>query len=188
MVPPDGSTQGSAVIEVHVSDLKQIFKSLDPAPFRERDIDPKAEEFIAGWAREIPTDKAVVLVIHVDRDVVDEEHVVVVRDAIRGYFEQRASAIRQQLRVLFWRGRTSLVIGLVFLAVSTVLGNLAEDLLKGTQFSGLAQESLLIAGWVAMWKPLELFLYDWWPVLADARLFDRLSNMRVNVVPVSRPR
>ena len=45
-----------ADIAVHVGELKQLFHSLDPTPFRERDLDPKAEEFIAGWARELPAD------------------------------------------------------------------------------------------------------------------------------------
>jgi hypothetical protein len=30
--------------------------------------------------------------------------------------------------------------------------------------------SLVIGGWVAMWRPMEVFLYDWWPVRAEARL------------------
>ena len=70
---------GCQLIEVHVADLKQLFHSLDPTPFRERDLDPKAEEFIA--------------------------------------------------------------------------------------------------------RPLEVFLYDWWPIRAEARLMDRLSAMAVRVVP-----
>jgi hypothetical protein len=32
-----------------------------------------------------------------------------------------------------------------------------------------------------MWRPLEIFLYDWWPVLADARLHDRLGAMPVRI-------
>ena len=43
------------------------------------------------------------------------------------------------------------------------------------------RESLLIGGWVAMWRPLEVFLYDWWPIRAEARLFDRLSAMPVRI-------
>jgi len=49
------------LIEVHVADLKQLFHSLDPTPFRERDLDPKAEEFIAGWARELDARRALAL-------------------------------------------------------------------------------------------------------------------------------
>jgi len=40
---------------------------------------------------------------------------------------------------------------------------------------------------VAMWRPLEIFLYDWWPIRADARLFARLSSMPVELVYQPRP-
>ena len=33
-----------------------------------------------------------------------------------------------------------------------------------------------------MWRPMELFLYDWWPIRAEARLADRLAAMPVRVV------
>jgi hypothetical protein len=48
-------------------------------------------------------------------------------------------------------------------------------------FASLLKESLLIGGWVAMWRPLEIFLYEWWPIRADAKLFDRLSVMPVRI-------
>jgi hypothetical protein len=32
-----------------------------------------------------------------------------------------------------------------------------------------------------MWRPMEIFLYDWWPILAAAKLFDRLSSMPVGI-------
>jgi hypothetical protein len=41
--------------------------------------------------------------------------------------------------------------------------------------------SLSIGGWVAMWRPMEVFLYDWWPIRAEARLFDRLAAMPVRI-------
>ena len=183
MESAEGFPPRCELIEVHVADLNQIFNSLDPTPFRERDIDPKAEEFIASWSREIPAGKPLGLLIHVDKEDATADRIATVREAVREYFAGRAAATRQQLRLLFRRGRTSLVIGLVFLAGSIVLGNVAEDMLRGTRFAGIASESLLIGGWVAMWRPLEVFLYDWWPVRAEARLFDRLSAMTVRVVP-----
>jgi hypothetical protein len=33
-----------------------------------------------------------------------------------------------------------------------------------------------------MWKPLEILLYDWWPILSERRLFDRLSRAQVRIV------
>jgi hypothetical protein len=181
----DGFPPGCALIEVHVAELKQIFNSLDPTPFRERDLDPRAEEFIAGWAREISPDQPLGLLIHVDKKDATAGQIAIVKEAVRDYFAARASATRQQLRLLFRRGRTSLVIGLLFLAGAIVSGNVAAEMLEGTNFAGIARESLLIGGWVAMWRPLEVFLYDWWPIRAEARLFDRLSAMIVRVVPSS---
>ena len=183
MTSAEGFPPGCALIEVHVAELKQIFNSLDPTPFRERDLDPRAEEFITGWAREISIDQPLGLLIHVDMKEASGEHIATVKAAVRDYFAERASVTRRQLRLLFRRGRTSLVIGLVFLAASIVSGNIAADMLERTDFADIARESLLIGGWVAMWRPLEVFLYDWWPIRAEARLFDRLSAMTVRIVP-----
>lgn len=178
---------GCALIEIHLGELQQLFNSLDPTPFRERDLDPKAEEFIVDWARERHGDQPLGLLVHVDREDVPTDSVATVQDAVREYFRGRAEVSRRRLRLLFRVGRTSLVIGLVFLAISILLGNVAEDLLEQTRFAGVARESLLIGGWVAMWRPLEIFLYDWWPIRAEARLFDRLGAMSVSIQPARIP-
>ena len=177
---------GCALIEIHLGELKQLFNSLDPTPFRERDLDPKAEEFIVDLARERHGDQPLGLLVHVDREDVTTDQIATVQGAVGEYFHGRADVTRRRLRLLFRVGRTSLVIGLVFLAVSILLGDIVEEMLEHTRFAGVARESLLIGGWVAMWRPLEIFLYDWWPIRAEARLFDRLSAMTVRVQP-SRP-
>ena len=169
------------LIEVHVAELKQLFNAIDPAPFRQRDLDPAAEEFIVGWAREVPADAPLALVVHLDRPAGLPEEAAILRDAIREFFAQRAQVSRRRLRELFRRGRTSLVIGITFLAVSLVLGDIVARLLGERRVGEIVRESLLIGGWVAMWRPMEVFLYDWWPIRADARLADRLSSMPVRI-------
>ena len=176
--PPDCS-----LIEIHLGELKQLFNSFDPTPFRERDLDPKAEEFIVDWARERHGDQPLGLLVHVDRSDAADDHLATVQTAVREYFHGRADLTRRRLRQLFRVGRISLVIGLAVVAIAILLGNLAERLLDQTRFGGVLSESLLIGGWVAMWRPLEIFLYEWWPIRAEARLFDRLSAMTVRVQP-----
>jgi hypothetical protein len=73
------------------------------------------------------------------------------------------------------------VIGITFLALSLLLGDVLAQLLGERRVSEILRESLLIGGWVAMWRPMEVFLYDWWPIRADARLADRLSAMPVRL-------
>ena len=106
----------------------------------------------------------------------------VLREAVSEFFKQRAMVTRRRLRQLLQVGRTSLLIGVAALAVSIVLGDLAGSVLVNTRFDSILRESLLVGGWVAMWRPLEVFLYDWWPIRAEARRFDRLSSMTVRVV------
>lgn len=171
-----------ARIEVHVGELKQLFNSLDPTPFRERDLDPRAEEFIAGWASELHAEVPLELVVHVDGPAPSPDEMAVLHEAVREFFKQRAAVTRRRLRQLLRVGRTSLVIGVAAVAVTIALGDLISKLVSDSQLGGVLRESLLIGGWVAMWRPLEVFLYDWWPIRAEARLFDRLSEMQVRIV------
>jgi hypothetical protein len=73
------------------------------------------------------------------------------------------------------------VIGLVALAGAIALGDFLATLLKGNHIGEILRESLTIGGWVSMWRPLEVFLYDWWPIRKEARLSDRLAAMPVRI-------
>jgi len=175
------------LIEVRVAELKQLFNAMDPSPFREKDLDPNAEQFIVGWAREVPRDVHLALLVYLDRPAGVPEEPAILRDAIREYFGHRAETSRRQLRQLLRLGRTSLAIGVVFLAVTIGLGNLIGHWLEGRQLGEILRESLLIGGWVAMWRPLEVFLYEWWPIRAEAALLDRLGAMPVRIAYTGDP-
>ena len=170
-----------AVIEVHVGELRQLFDAIDPSPFRDRDLDPKAEEFIVGWAKDLPSEASFALVVDLDREAGLPDEAAVLRDAIHEFFRHRAQTYRQRLRELFRLGRTSLVIGLVALAGAIALGDFLATLMKGNHIGEILRESLTIGGWVSMWRPLEVFLYDWWPIRKEARLSDRLAAMPVRI-------
>src|SRR5690348_18505977 len=75
-----------AVIEVHVGELKQLFNSMDPSPFRNRDLDPKAEEFIVDWVKAVPRDSTLALVVDLDRQAGLPDEAAVLRDAIHESF------------------------------------------------------------------------------------------------------
>ena len=170
----------SKVIEIRIVELRQLFHSIDPSPFRERDLDPRAETFIVEWARELPNDAPLSLLVHLGRACGPEDEAARLEDAVHEYFSQRALDSRRQVRSLFRRGRISLLIALVFLTAALA----ASDLIGSLSQSGFAKvfrEGLLIGGWVAMWRPLEIFLYDWWPIRAETRLYERLSTMPVSI-------
>ena len=175
-IPPD-----TGVIEVHVRELSQLFNSMDPSPFLDKDLDVDAEEFITGWARELPRDKPLALLVHLDQPVVQSREGPSLRDAVHSYFKHRAEMSGQRLRELLRLGRTSLVIGVFFLATCLLIGDWVTHLFPGRRAAEIVRESLTIGGWVAMWRPLEIFLYSWWPILRERRMQDRLSRMPVRI-------
>lgn len=176
-IPP-----GSQTIEVRVTELRRLFNAIDPSPFRERDLDPRAEEFIVDWSKDLPADARLALVVYLERPAGPADEAVILKDAIHEYFSQRAAGARRSLRELFSRGRTSLGIGLGFLALSIAISDALGTYFQGSGLAEILRESFLIGGWVAMWRPLEVFLYDWWPIRADSRLYDRLAAMPVRIV------
>lgn len=173
------------IIEVRVTELSQLFNAIDPAPFRERDLDPKVEEFIVESAREAPRDVPLGLLVRLDRPAGLRDEADQLKVAVHRHFAQSAGGSRRRLRHLFREGRVSLVIGLAALAAFTGVAELIASGVGGG-VGAVLHESLLIGGWVAMWRPLEVFLYDWWPIRAEAKLFDRLAAMPVGVSLESR--
>jgi hypothetical protein len=172
---------GARIIEVRVAELRQLFDALDPSPFQERDLDAKAAEYVVSWARELPRDAPLALQVHLDRTAGSADEAGVLRDAIHQFFKGRATASRQRLRHLFRLGRVSLAVGVAFLVAAFAVSQLILALWKHGGVADLLRESVIIGGWVAMWRPLEIFLYDWWPIRAEARLFDRLGAMPVRI-------
>ena len=108
-------------IELKLREISQLFNSLDPSPFNEQDLDKDAEEFIVGWARELPRNRPLHLILHLERPLPEGRDAASVADAIHHYFAYRASITRLELRQLLKRGRTSLIIGTAFLWASSCL-------------------------------------------------------------------
>ena len=178
---PADPVHAGQTIEVHVEELKQLFNSMDPSPFHRRDLDPAAEQFIVDSARELARQAALELLVYLDRGPGLGDEAAMLQDAVRQYFRGRRVATQRKLKLLFRVGRVSLVIGLAFLTVALTLSRIAAELLGTTPYGALVSEGLLIGGWVALWRPIEIFLYDWWQPRADARLFERLAAMPVRV-------
>lgn len=55
-------------IQVRVGEMRQLFSSVDPSPFRDRDLDPACEEFIVSWARELRPDRPFRIAVHLERE------------------------------------------------------------------------------------------------------------------------
>lgn len=171
-------------IKLRLRDMSQLFNSMDPSPFLEKDLDDDAEEFIMSWAQEFPPGALVRLHIYLEQWPIEDPKELI-RQSVHNYFAHRAKLSELEFRRLMKQGRTSLLIGLVFLASCLVI---IQTLLHGETgtWAGVLRESLTIAGWVAMWRPMQIYLYDWWPLRRKRQIYQKLSHMPVDVIKQER--
>jgi hypothetical protein len=173
---------GPEPLKLNVSTQQQLFNSMDPAPFRDRDLDPAVVSYIVEWAEELPARVPLSIVVSLATEPVDRQACDILRDAFRQSFRRRAQSVRLQLKRLFRTGRISLVIGLAFLAAATLIGESVAEMVLKERYRTVIHESVVIGGWVALWYPINIFLYEWWPIWRLARLHDRLAALDVEVV------
>jgi hypothetical protein len=173
--------ESAGVIEVRIRELAQLFNSLDPSPFHERDLDDDAEAYIVGWARELPADAALSIVVHLPEDEARKAEERGLKAALGNYFAERAAMQQRDLNELFRVGRLYLSVGVPVLVICLVASQLARTRLGSGPIASAIAESFILVGWVANWKPIETFLYDWWPLKRRRDLFLRLAKATVEI-------
>ncbi len=171
---------GDTLIEIRLQSVRQLFHTLDPAPFREKDLDEDAAAYLVEACNEAGSRRPLRLVVHLPEPEAQSEATRTLAEAINNYFAYRERQQRKELITLLRYGAVSLTIGLLFLVACLVLRRaLIEHPLMVDQ--SIVDEGLLILGWVAMWRPIEVLLYDWWPFARRRSILRRLAVIPVEV-------
>jgi hypothetical protein len=177
----DDEEGNPATIELRLTTLGQLFNTLDPSPFHERDLDDDAEAYIVGWARELPQDEPLRLVVHLPEAEARKAEERGVETALAHYFAERARIVDLDLKEHFRAGRRNLGISIPLLIACLTASHLVRSYWGEGALPVVLRESLIIVGWVANWRPLEMFLYDWWPIARRRDLYRRLANAQVEI-------
>jgi hypothetical protein len=168
-------------IEIRIKSVEQLFNTLDPSPFRERELDHAAEQYIVSYAREIASGDAVDLVIYLPSATIAPTLAAELSAAIGGNFELRAREKEIELNELIRIGRKGLAVGLLIMLVATLAGIALTNVFPKSSFFETIEQSLIIFAWVALWRPAEILLYDRWPLIRERKLFQRLASAPVIV-------
>jgi hypothetical protein len=105
-----------------------------------------------------------------------------IKEAIHRHFDYRKKKADREIREWISRGWKSLLIALVFLGIIFLLLELARDLFSESGLPMTLREFLIILGWVALWKPADLLLYEWRPYKRESRLYERLANAKIEII------
>lgn len=169
------------LIELTLDKPSQLFHAFDPSPIGGRELDEKVEQFIVRSAQDNPA-RQYNLLVHVADEALFRDDEQRLSQAIRAHFAHRRDEEARAIRTLLRQGRQALAIGIAFLFACGAAGVLAFKALP-PPVGSFVQEGLLIVGWVANWRPLEVFLYDWRPLRLRQKLYDALAPMEISFRP-----
>jgi len=166
------------LIEIKIKQLNQLFNSMDPSPFLEKDLDDDAFEYIVSSVMEHHVKTKINIIIHLP--LKEKKHVLEedVRHSIHHFFDYKARLAERGVKLKIQEGQKSLLIGLIALFICLLL----REWITATYSAVLARilgEGLVIGGWVAMWKPISNILYDWWPMQNEKKIYEKISKTEI---------
>lgn len=171
----------TALVELRLSQTRQIFDNRDPSPFISRDLDPDAVEYMVGAVSELKIHQKFSIEIYATAEEPDSLPESEVRNAIHSFFQYQVQLTQGKIQLIFRRARISLVLGLLLMFGCLALANFIEGWLPAELPVKVFAEGISILGWVAMWKPLELLLYEWWPLMDFRSIYSRLSKCEIHL-------
>ncbi len=171
------------VIEIVLNSVMQIYNSLDPSPFKERELNGTAEEYIYNAVDDIPPKKPVEMVVYLPEQEITPDIAITLPASIRNHFEYKSALSVREFSRLMRRGRFVLVIAAITLFFCLYARQVIPIYLGSYPGAVMLEEALLIISWAAMWEPVTIFFYDWWPIKQKQKVYDRVIRMDISVKP-----
>jgi hypothetical protein len=158
-------------IEMRLDSLARLYDSLDPAPFHDKALDRDAEAWLRESVDEVSTRAPLELVIRGPESL--RASLPEIDAAVHAHFRRALEHEEWRLRRRMRVGRLALVIGLLVLAITLVARHLLDSV--ATSSADIVGEGLLIVGWVGLWRPAEMLLFERLENVADRAVLRRLS-------------
>jgi hypothetical protein len=166
----------SAVVNIHIRDLSQLYNSLDPSPFWDRDLDREAAAFIEEEFSEKLSAESWNLHVYAHEGGTSPTDL---QTALENYYGRMTNSARRALREHLWSSQWTLIGGMVIFLLSMGLRSILGGLLG--RLPQILDEGLIILAWLALWRPAEMLLYGWVPLRRKQHLYERLAGIRVSV-------
>jgi hypothetical protein len=173
---------GRILIEIKLSSVAQLFNSFDPAPFHEKELDSAAEHYIVDMVKDFPPKTRFKIIIYLPPDIATSERAMKILPAIHNHFQYKMLVAERKFRSHSRHGRSTLIIGLIFLTIAL----LARQLVSTLQNHFVAQlfaDAFLIFGWAAMWEPITVLLYELSPIIQQKKIYEKISRMEIDLLP-----
>jgi hypothetical protein len=167
---------GTPCIDIGVEGIERLLDQRDPAPFRDRDLDPGLVEYLLDAAEDLGAQPRVRVIFWLTRPGSSSE----IQVAYRGHFEDTLRRIGRRTRERVRIGASMLAVGSLLLVLLLSLSQLIQRSFPGSIGSAIA-EGLVILSWVVLWRPVEVLLFDWIPARRERSAVEKLLQAGVEV-------
>ena len=105
-----------------------------------------------------------------------------VQRALLRYCSHAITEVRERRAAMRWVGLRASLLGLIFFGLSLAAATTTQRLgAVPESLRTLASESLIVAGWVLLWQPLDTLVQGWWPQWQEERTFRAIGAIPVKV-------
>jgi hypothetical protein len=173
-------------VDLYLSDIHNFFQTPEIDPFLGENIEASGIDQLIDTMNARPSRQRGIrqIIIHLPSAMIEPGLPAKVSAAINNYCNAQIRLAVQKKREIWLEGRKSLRIGLVFWAICLALSLLFEEVIFTRHaFGRLFGEGFIIAGWVGLWRPAELLLYDWRPYSREKKRYEEIKTMDVRIVP-----
>lgn len=171
------------LIEIQLNSVIQMFNSFDPAPFHEKELDSDTERYIVDTVNDFPSGTKFKIIIYLPEHVVMSRDAQEIPKAVKNHFEYKVITQKRHFRSRIRYGRFTILVGLSALAVSMFASLTVSESFPDCTFAQLIANALEVAGWVAMWEPVTVFLYQLWPMIKLRKTYEKISMMNIDIRP-----
>ena len=178
--------QADDTIDLFLTDIANFFQTPEVDPFAGENVEVSGIDQLIDImnARARGATAIGTIAIHLPEATIAGDLANRVRIAITNYCNAQIRLAAQKKSGIWLEGRKALRIGLVFWAACLALSFMFEELFfTDSPFGRFFAEGFIIAGWVGLWRPAELLLYDWRPYLHEMRRYEEIKSMDVRILP-----
>ena len=166
------------VIEIAINTPYDLYEDKDPSPLKTRDLKPSVETYLIHCLREIPKKLKVRIDFCFYEFSGDENEKQKLEKSVKSFLKYRAVTKKIDFRFRCFDGFKAIVIGLLFLFLCIYIQHISQVKNPDVLYT-FYMEGLSVLGWVSLWNPVQIFLYEVWPILSYARSLKRCSELEM---------
>jgi hypothetical protein len=169
----------TAEIKLQLQNITELLQI--PVSFNSKNtLKSDAEEFIVEEAEALPAKAPINIKVHLSVSSIKYKDDI--GPSIQRHFSYRREQSQNEYKRIFKYGWRILFIALSLLAMIFTITEIAFYYFPDNKPLLFIHESFIILSWVALWRPLELLLYEWYPVKTDINIYSRLEHSNVQVI------